>query len=232
MKNQYQITINEFIEIHEIPGAWTKEDYIKLLNKIDYDDVASIPEDELADMAILGLSDLDYREAVKLILELRFGEKLTKGQRENLVDELREEKLWEEYGDISFHKELFNVSCLLYRVYPKKFHEPDILKITLEISALNTQSVINLQSPKVSFLARILNDGMDDHNIIRRLFSKQMASNNFTEAEGIIWQFEGSGFDSESRTNTITIYTSWNWADELKGVDSWHSAAFSDGQLQ
>lgn len=231
MNYKYQASLLELKEVHELPEGWSKNNLIKLLECIEYDDIDSIPDEDLKEMTIMALSDLDLKEATVKTLETRLGDKLTKGQRENLSQELREERLWEEYGEISFHEELFNVSTMLYWAFPKKFHEPDIVHIKVKVNALNTQSAINLQQPTPSFLARLLNDGMDNHNIIHRLFDDQMATNKFPESEHIIWKFEESGFIAESKTNIFTIYTSWNWVDELKGVESWESKAFSDGQL-
>jgi hypothetical protein len=101
----------------------------------------------------------------------------------------------------------------------------------LKVNALNPGSAINLQNPTASFIARLLNDGMNDHNTIYRLFDENIKSNNFPEAEHIIWKFEDSGYNSGDLSNTFTIYTSWNWVDELKGVRNYESTAFSDGQL-
>ena len=72
---------------------------------------------------------------------------------------------------------------------------------------------------------------MDNHNIIYRLFDEQIASNKFVESEHIIWKVEETGFNAEDLSNTITVFTSWNWVDELKGVNDYESTAFSDGQL-
>ena len=121
---------------------------------------------------------------------------------------------------------------MLYWTFPKQFPTPDIVRITLKVIALNKESVLNLVKPVSSFLTRLLNDGMDEHNIIYRLFDENIKSDKFPESEHIIWKFEESGFDPEDNSNTFTIYTSWNWVDELKGVQGFQSTAFSDGQLK
>ena len=232
MKNQYQVEVLEMTEVHEIPNGWTNEDYFQLLNDIDFDDASSIAVEELKDMTAMALSDLDLEEAVVKTLALRLGEKLNRGQRQNLVQELQDDRLWEEYSEISYHKELFNSACMLHLAFPKKFSEPDIVKIKLKIKAMNHASMSNLESPNASFLCRVLNDGMDDHNIIYRLFDEQLAADKFPEAEHIIWKYAGENMDSVNQSREITIYTSWNWVDELKGVKSYDSIAYGDGQLK
>lgn len=120
---------------------------------------------------------------------------------------------------------------MLYWAFPKQFSEPDIVRVVAEVKAMNTVSATNLRQPKASFLARLLNDGMDDHNIIHRLFDDKIASNTFAESDHIIWTFLDNGVNTDNTTNTFTIYTSWNWVDELKGVKTYESTAFTDGQL-
>lgn len=222
----------ELKEVHELPGAWTDSDFQNLLRHIEYEDVDSILPEELKDMAAMALSDLEPEEAAASLLELRFGEQLKSGQRQNIAEELKDERLWEEFAEIRFHEELFNVGCMLFWAFPRIFSEPDVVRIQVKVTSLNAASAKNLESPTASFIARFLNDGMDDHNAIYRLFDENIASNSFPEAEHIVWKFEETGYNQADNSNTFTIYTSWNWVDELKGVKSYDSTAFSDGQLE
>lgn len=228
---KYAVKVLEFKEIHEMPNAWKPKDFLGLLNHIEYDDIASIPPEELKDMACLALSDFDVEAAAVKVLEYRFGETLNKGQRQNLAEELKEDRLWEEYSDIKLHEELFNVGCILYWTFPKHFSTPDIVKLKIKIRALNKESNSNLTKPTRSFLSRILNDGMEGNNIMGRLFGAHIKSNSFPESEHIIWEFEDSGFVADDNSNTFSIYTSFNWVVKLKGVQDFESTAFSDGQL-
>lgn len=60
---------------------------------------------------------------------------------------------------------------------------------------------------------------------------RNLEGNSFPEAEHIIWQMEASAFDSGSNSVAITLYTSWNWVEDLKGVQEYESAAYADGQI-
>lgn len=166
-----------------------------------------------------------------LCLSSRFGDGLNAGQRQHLAQELKEERLWEEYAEIGFHEELFNVACILNLAFPKEFPEADMVKIRLKAMALSSRSAGNLQNLNASFIARLLNDGMDEHNTIYRLFGESIASNLFPEAEDVIWNFTQSEFSENELSVELIIYTSWNWVDELKGVRHFESAAYSDRQL-
>ena len=228
----YDVQVLELREVHEIPGAWDNQALKDLLNETEYDDVDSIEEADLKEMAAMALSDLEPQEAAEMLLKLRFGDKLNKGQRQNLARDFNEDRLWEEYSEIHFHEEIFNVACMLYWAFPKQYSEPDIVRIQLKVAAQNGPSSANLQNPTAACIARLLNDGMNDHNTIYRLFDDQLAANAFPEAEDIIWKFENAGFDSASNSAILTIHTSWNWVDELKGVKEYESTAYADGQLK
>lgn len=230
-KLKYVVKIIELKEVHEIPGAWTHKDFLGILEHVEYEGAAGIPEDELKDMACLALSDFEIEEAAVKVLEYRLGDKLNKGQRQNLATELQEDKLWEEYSDLALHEELFNVGCILYWAFQRNFPEPDIARLQIHISSGNTESKGNLEQPTAAFLTRILNDGMDEHNIINRLFDDNLMGNSFPEAEHILWNFEASPYDANTHASTFTIYTSWNWVEDLKGVSGYESVAYADGQL-
>ncbi len=231
-KYKYSIKLLELKEVHEIPLVWTETEFRGLLQHVEYDDVQEIPTEELKDMACLALTDFEVEEAAVKVLEFRIGDRLNKGQRQNLAIELQEEKIWEEYADLSLHEELFHVSCMLFWAFPKNFREPDIARLKLTISSLTQESRQNVAEPTAGFLTRVLNDGMDEHTLINRLFDEFLVANSFPEAEHIIWQFEAHGTQENLNENTITIYTSWNWVEDLKGISEWESAAFADGQLE
>ena len=157
---------------------------------------------------------------------------MNSGQRQNLAHDFIEERLWEEYSEIHFHEEIFNVACMLYWAFPKQYSEPDIVRIQLTVAAQNGVSISNLQNPTAAFVARLLNDGMNNHNTIYRLFDDQLAANRFQEAEGIVWKFVHTELSATDNSTYITVHTSWNWVDELKGVNEYQSTAHADGQLK
>lgn len=230
-RNQYHVKVLSLREIHELPDAWTNAQFLELLKLLEYEDADTTPEEELKETAIMALTDLKAEEAAEVLLDMRLGEQLSRGQRQNLAQELKDDRIWEEYPKIAFHKALFNISCMLNWAFPRVFPTPDMVQIKLEVSTTHAGSASNLQQPTASFFARLLNDGMDEHNIILRLFEQNIVSNSFQEADHIIWKWEQSGFDPALKQNTFTLYTSWNWVDELKGVKSYDSIAFADGEL-
>lgn len=230
-KYKYTIQLLELKEIHEIPQVWTEDELRKLLQFVEYDDVQEIPVNELKDMACLALTDFEVEEAAVKVLEFRIGDRLNKGQRQNLAIELQDDKIWEEYSDLSLHEELFHVSCMLYWAFPKNFKEPDIARLKLSIKSLTPESGKNIANLTAAFITRVLNDGMDKHNLLNRLFDESLEANTFVEAEDIIWQFKTEGTQDNAKEQTVVIYTSWNWVEDLKGISEWESTAYADGQL-
>ncbi|WP_372973752.1 hypothetical protein [Muriicola sp.] len=229
---KYEVEILALREVHEIPGTWDDESFKGLLHHLEYDGVEDIPREELREMASLALSDFEKEEAVEKVLEFRLGERLNKGQRKNLGNEMQEDPLWIEYSDLSFHEELFHVGCMLYWTFPRNFPSPDIAELTFRITALKPEAKNSLINPSASFLCRILNGGMDKYNIMNRLFDESLEGDAFPEADHILWQIRNKGFDEGSRAVTVTVYTSWNWVEDLKGVRNFESVAWTDGQLE
>jgi len=228
MPNRYGVLVQELREIHSLPDGWTSRNLVELLDRLDYDDAASIAEDELMDMASLALSELEPEEAAVILLEMRLGERLRPGQRRNMAEEMKDERLWEEYADLSCHEELFNVACMLYATFPSRFPEPDVTRLRLLIRALNTDSEADLRSLTASFLARLLDDGMHDQNSLRRLFDEQIDADLFPEAEDVIWKFDPGPYEETERSLVVTIYMSLHWVDGLRGVTEFESDARPD----
>ena len=68
-------------------------------------------------------------------------------------------------------------------------------------------------------------------SLLNASFDDKLISNAFPVSEHIIWEFFETGFSAENHSNELTIYTSLNWIDELKGIKNYKSTAYSDGQL-
>ena len=227
-KWKYKVQVLEINDIHEMPNGWTNEKYLELLKFLDADNPEAIPQDELRDMAAMALIDFEPEEAAEKVLEFRFGEEFNAGQRENIAVDARRILLWERYPDVKFHQEMFNVGYILNLAFPMKFRQPGVAQIKLEVKALNHDSAEALKHPDNAFIARMLANGMDDHNTIYRLYKDNVEGEQFSDADDIIWRFDSTNYDEKEQTNTLVVYTSWNWVDELKGVEEFESTAYND----
>ncbi len=221
MKLTFEVKVLAFKEIHELPDSWKEEDFKEILQQADFDDWDQIDPGELKDYTIMALQELEADEAAELVLNYKLGNKLTKGQIQNLAHEMLDEKLWEEYTDINLHKELFDCSVLVKWTFPRILPETDAIKCVIEVSSNNREYLTNIN--KIT-LTRLLAKGMDDHAVVNRLFEDQVNGAAFPEAEGIIWQFE----ISEAADNvSITIYSSNYWLHSMDEVDHFTAEVFS-----
>ena len=136
MKNSFKVECLSFQTIQELPDSWDEQKYKGLLEVMEYSDISEIPSEELKEMCLMSLSDFDPDEAAKIVMEYVFKDKLTKGQIENLSNEMLDEKIWEEYADLSLHEEFFNVNQLLYEAYDGKFPRPNAVKFHINVTTV------------------------------------------------------------------------------------------------
>ncbi len=229
-KPSFDIEISEYKQISEIEGAWTADDFRKLLKEMEFSADVGVSDEDLRELCLMSLADCEPDEAAATVLKYRLSDKMNAGQIQNAAQEFSEEKLWEEYADISLHESLFSVGSLLYAAFPQKFYTPNAVQITLEIKATNPAASEILATPlHESLLVRILADGMKDSAVLHRLFDDQLAGNHFPESNSIVWivtPIENRSDNSASKV--IQIISSCHWLAALENVDSYKSTATPD----
>ncbi|MEQ6119824.1 hypothetical protein [Reichenbachiella sp. MALMAid0571] len=225
MKSKFDVKVLSVQEIHELPDGWSGDDYKSIMELADFDDWDKIEESELKDYTIMTLQELDPEEAAAIVLGYKFQGLLTKGQIHNLVFEMMEENLWEEYQNISYHKELFNCAVMMKWAFPKKFPQTDAVKCVLEVNAYNQIGTNMLHNADKSLIARLIANGMNDHSVINRLFDDQVLNGPFPEAEHIVWQFDS---EIQPEKTKFTIFSSWYWLRQMDDISNYTAETFSD----
>ena len=227
MKAKYDVKVMRFAILNELEGVWLADDFLALLELMEFSDTAGLSANELREMCLMSLQDLEPRDAAALILKYRLGDKLSKGEISNMSSEMLDEKLWEEDSDMSLHEQLFNVASLLAAAFPARFPEPDAVRVSLQISAANplAKEVLS-RPPGESFLVRLLADGMDGAAVLPRLFEDQLTGDSFPEAESIIWTVKTDSVDDH--TIEAHIISSGYWLDSLRNTRSYESNAYGD----
>ncbi len=214
MDHKYTVEILQFSTIHELEGAWSNDDYKAILEQCEFDGIEEIPEGELFDYLSLALQDYDPEDAAAIVLTHRLGDRLKKGQIQSVANDIQEENLWEEYGEMALHEELFNITSLLYSAFNGRFPHPDAIDLRMKITAATADGAVSLKSLDESLLARALALGQDDHAIINRLFDEKIAGPSFTESKDIIWKFT---IEEETKdTATVHINTARYWVKGLR----------------
>lgn len=227
MTNIFHVRVLDFSQIEEIDGARSDQDFADLLEAMDYGDQSGMDEDERREMCLLSLQDMEPEDAAYVVLKHDMGDVLRDGQLRNAANEMRDEKLWEEYADTSLHERMFNAGSLLYAAAPSLFPEPDAVRVELEVSATNESAKALLTpAPNESFLVRLLADGMDDHAILHRFYGDQLKGRSFPNADEVVWIVRAESTGENSMKLGVT--SSGYWLDALDGVDQYDSAAYAD----
>lgn len=184
----FTIRLKKIKSIEKIEGYWKKEDYIKLLELFDYSEASSVPESELLDMLLLAISDIEPDEAAETVLRYKLNSILKEGQIKNLAQEMLEDKVAEEYSDISLHYPLFNINQLLYEAYNGKF--PNTLASVIDIELFFKSNIYITKE----IVLRTLSDLLSEKSLLKRLFNEQLDSEKeLNDANSIIWDLKPMG---------------------------------------
>jgi hypothetical protein len=224
----FDVVITELKSVHDIPTAWTPAVYRHFLEQAEFEAIDEIDDADMGEMAIMALQDLEPEEAAEIVLATLLGDRLSKGVRQNLVHEMKEDALWEQYAQTSCHADLFLAGVVLYRAFPKLFTYPDIGRLTLTMTPVNELAKKQLAAGVTApFLARLLADAMDDHGLLKRLYEDQLAGNHFPTAQDIIWHTVMLGQQADGSV-TYQLYSSWEWLQPLKLTRAYQSTAYRD----
>ncbi|MFZ1526238.1 MAG: hypothetical protein WAT22_15560, partial [Saprospiraceae bacterium] len=129
-----QVKILNIKTVNELPGYWTNEDFIQLLDKMDLPDADKVKPEELRELLYMAITDFEPSEAAEIILTYKLGDQLTAGQIQDISHEMKDEKIAETYANPSFHYDLFNINQLLYRAYKGKFPNTEASIILMEVT--------------------------------------------------------------------------------------------------
>lgn len=187
---KYSVHINQVNTVDEIQEYWLAEDYIKLLERFNYPDAADSNKENLRELLFMAISDFEPVEAAAIVLDYKLSDHLSEGQIEQISNDMLIDTVCEEYPEMQLQSTLFHVNQLLFKAYNGKFPSAQAVIIDCSIESQNETTEEELTKATV---LRILNPGLSDRNIIKRLFEKQMTEEEeFPEAEYIIWDLKTS----------------------------------------
>jgi hypothetical protein len=201
----YQVVIKNIDTVNEVEGYWSDEDFIQLLGKFNYPDGATAEKSSLPELLEMAISDYEANEAAAIVLEYKLGEELTEGQVEQISNNMLIDKVCEEYPEIHMQGTLFHINQLLFKAYNGKF--PNAKASIVHFSMTPTDG--EAQKLTAENVLKLLNKGLSDRNLIKRLFENQISQNiPFPEAESIIWELT-----TEDNIN-YDLVTSENWINK------------------
>lgn len=185
---KYNIKINSIKTVDEIPGYWTTEDYLQLLEKYNFPDAGTAKKETLHELLLMAITDFEPKEAAIIVLTHKLGDLLTEGQIEQISNDMLVDTVCEEYPEIALQYALFNCNQLLYKAFNGTFPSANATIIDCAITPIVGSPAIKITK---EMLLKLFSNGLSDRNILKRLFSEQMNENaDFPEAEGIVWNLE------------------------------------------
>jgi hypothetical protein len=201
----YQIVIKNIDTVNEIEGYWSDEDFIALLEKFNYPDGETAEKSSLPELLEMAISDYEPNEAAQIVLHYKLGDQLSEGQIDQISNDMLIDKVCEEYPEIHMQGTLFHINQLLFKAYNGKF--PNAKASIVHFSMTPTDG--EPQKLTAENVLKLLNNGLSDRNLIKRLFENQISQNiPFPEAESIIWELT-----TEDNIN-YDLVTSENWINK------------------
>ena len=196
------IEIKSIYAVDEIPNYWTNDDYIELLDAFGFEDGKSINPENLQEMLFMAIADFEPNKAAQIVLTYKLSDDLNEGQIEQISNDMLIDKVCEEYPEIHLHKHLFAINQLLYKAFNGTFPNAKASLIKFSVSKND------LETFSKSDVLKAFNNGLNDSNLIKRLFNEPMTTNiDFPDAESIIWELT-----STDNTN-FELITSEYWLD-------------------
>ena len=201
----YQVVIENIDTVNEVEGYWSDEDFVQLLEKFNYPDGATAEKSSLPELLEMAISDYEPNEAAEIVLKYKLGEELNAGQIEQISHNMLIDKVCEEYPEIHMQGTLFHVNQLLFKAYNGKFPNAKASIVHFSITPADGAP----QKLTAENVLKLLNNGLSDRNLIKRLFETQISQNiPFPEAGGIVWELT-----TEDDVN-YNLITSENWINK------------------
>ena len=215
----YQIVIKNIDTVNEVEGYWSDEDFVQLLGKFNYPDGATADKSSLPELLEMAISDYEPNEAAQIVLDYKLGDQLSEGQIEQISNNMLIDKVCEEYPEIHMQGALFHTNQLLFKAYNGKFPNAKASVVHFSMTPTNGE----VQKLTAENVLKLLNKGLSDRNLIKRLFENQMSQNiPFPEAAAIIWELK-----TEDDVN-YTLFTSENWLNKEDVTDSEFEAVLEE----
>ena len=226
-KNQFCVSVTNWSEVHSLPNSWPPLLLRKLLELAEFDD--PVADEELLEMTLMGLQDLGLRKASDAVLQVVFRNSMSSGVRQNSIDDLQDNRPWEQFATVAMQAGIFEAVVLLQKAFPNHFGIPDAIKLGFTIEHTDGENIeISNKALLPTFLLRILACGMPDNAVFRRLFAEELAAEKFPNAEAILWHVEENSISQSSgaeptkiSARTYEVISSWQWLGSLEDLEGW-----------
>ena len=202
---KFNIKVKNASTIEEIENYWSNEDYVNLLELFSFPDAKAVKAENLREMLFMAITDFEPNEAANILLTYKLSESLNEGQIDQISNDMLLDKICEEYPEIDLHYDLFNVNQLLFKAFNGKFPNAKATIVDFMMESLDDfKGEISKEMVLKSF-----EHGLSDSNLIKRLFTEKMTSSeDFEEAEDILWKL------NKKEDSNFTLITSEYWLNK------------------
>lgn len=208
---KFKITLNNASTVEEIENYWQNQDYVNLLELFSFPDANTIKPENLREMLFMAIGDFEPNEAAEIVLTYKLSERLNEGQIAQVSNDMLLDKISEEFPEIDLHYDLFSINQLLFKAFNGKF--PNAKATVVDFSIVSMDGYDEEITKEI--VLKSFNNGVSDRNVIKRLFSEQMTTDEeFEQAEAIIWEL-----NKKDATN-FTLITSEYWLGREELIDS------------
>ena len=200
---KHQCSIANIKSSHSVDGFWNDKHISALLDLFEAGDCSGMSDAEKKEMLQMGITDNKPEESAEIILNYIFDGRLNERQTHQMAHDMLEEDLSQEYPEIAYHHELFQINQLLFEAYNGKFPNSTVSIVNIEIDGLNELKVYSS-----SRILNILSGALSENCVLNRLYEDQLKENvEFKDANSIVWKNENTA------PGKYTIITSSYWID-------------------
>ena len=196
------------IKLTELSDGWTGKEFDLLKSNFEVVD-EGLSEPEQMEYLFLAMGELPPADLAKELLQMKCAEKLSQGQLENLALEMEQDRMWEEYPDMTMHQDIFNVNQLMYKVYNGKVSKGEAHQLDLEVETQDEEIQSLLLSGNSDLALRLIMRGMDAHGLINRLYNDEDLNSLIGDAESILWSVKGERQSAETIKIVVTSSSYW-----------------------
>ena len=202
---KFAMIVNKVSSASEIPGYWTNDDYVNILEELEFPDARNSDPAELRELVEMSISDLETNEAAELLLNYKLKDDLSSGQIQNLSHEMQDDNEAEQNANIELQYALFNINRLLYTSFNGRFPNPKATKVEFELKFKEDPK----ETVSKEHALKAICNGLDKNSPIQRLFKTQIdGTEPFTDAEKIVWELHNQG------SNQYQMITSDFWVNK------------------
>lgn len=208
---KFNININSVKTVEEITNYWHNQDYISLLERLNFPDASTVKQENLREMLNMAITDFEPNKAAEIVLTFKLSDSLSEGKIAQISNDMLLDKISEEYPEIDLHYDLFNINQLLYKAFNGKF--PNAKATIVDFSIVSKDDYDDDITKEI--VLKSFNNGISDRNLIKRLFTEQMSTDKrFAEAEAVLWEL------NQKDSTNFTLITSEYWLNKEDLVTS------------